>query len=135
MSRGTEYPEFAGQILQMAQGPAKSDRLPSEFIAAIPTAAEVLVRKLARTLSSGAFSCSAKISSRFAPVVMASGFRKGSQRTLGSIQIIRGKRFMRSTMTRPTRATMDCTMEIVFVASPIVIPKDSFTIQNPAWLA
>jgi hypothetical protein len=37
-----------------------------------------------------------------------------------SDQIRRGKRFMMSTMTRPTRATIDWTMEIVFVASPIV---------------
>ncbi len=37
-----------------------------------------------------------------------------------------------STITRPTTATMDCTTEIVLVASPIVMPKDSFTIQNPA---
>jgi hypothetical protein len=50
-------------------------------------------------------------------------------------QTMRGNRFRMSTMTRPTRATMDWTTEIVFVASPIVIPKDSFTIQNPAWLA
>jgi hypothetical protein len=40
-----------------------------------------------------------------------------------------------STMTRPTTATMDCTTEMVLVASPMVMPKDSLTIQKPAWLA
>lgn len=40
-----------------------------------------------------------------------------------------------STMTSPTTATMDCTTEMVLVASPMVMPKDSLTIQKPAWLA
>jgi hypothetical protein len=39
---------------------------------------------------------------------------------------------MKSTMPRTTRATIDWMTEIVIVASPIVIPKDSFTSQKPA---
>lgn len=37
-----------------------------------------------------------------------------------------------STMIKPATATIDCTTEIVLVASPIVMPNDSFTIQKPA---
>lgn len=37
-----------------------------------------------------------------------------------------------NTMIKPATATIDCTTEIVLVASPIVMPNDSFTIQKPA---
>src|ERR1700691_2475571 len=43
-----------------------------------------------------------------------------------------GNKFMRSTMPNPTSATMDWITDIVLVASPIVMPKDSFTSQKPA---
>ncbi len=46
-----------------------------------------------------------------------------------------GSMLNKRTMIRPTTDTIDCTTEIVLVASPIVMPKDSFTIQKPAWLA
>lgn len=37
-------------------------------------------------------------------------------------------------MTNPHNPTMDCTIVIVLKVSPMDIPKDSFTNQNPPWL-
>lgn len=53
----------------------------------------------------------------------------------GSSYANAGRRFISSTITSPTTETIDWMTDIVLVASPIVMPKASFTSQNPAWFA
>jgi len=46
-----------------------------------------------------------------------------------------GRRFSNKTIPRPTSATMDWMIEMVLVASLMVMPNDSLTSQKPAWFA
>ncbi len=56
----------------------------------------------------------------------------GGQASLIPAQLTVIAAFSINTTIKPTSATMDCTTEMVLVASPMVMPKDSFTIQKPA---